>query len=222
MKNIKSKTRPGAKQAKASVVTVPSSIRVVADVMRSTLTYKQRVNMGGSAGVIVQKFRGNDLFDPDVSGVGAQPYGFDQMMTFYSKYRVLSSKIECWFCSVGTSAGTQSFNFVVVPTATGVSFASLEDASAAPYAKWGVNQGLSNPARHVIHSMATGKMEGVPITKVRDEDTYSGSASASVTSGFDWQILTQSVDLSSALSCFLYVTISYDTEFYERVNLALS
>lgn len=202
--------------------TVGQNFHVVPDVARVKLTYRQRVTMGGSAGVQIQKFRGNDLYDPDISGTGAQPYGFDQWMNLYERFRVLGSSIDVWFCSVGTSAGTQSFEAIVVPTATGVSFSLMEDAAAAPYALWKVNQGLSNPAMHIVSQMQTHKIEGIPLSKVRDEDTYSGTASTSASSGFDWQILTQSIDRLSSLSCFAYVNITYDVELFSRVNLTLS
>lgn len=39
-------------------------------------------------------FKANDLFDPDQTGTGHQPYGFDQMMDFYQRFTVLSSKIK--------------------------------------------------------------------------------------------------------------------------------
>jgi hypothetical protein len=195
---------------------------VVSDVLRTKLTYKQRVNMGGSAGVIVQRFRGNDLFDPDVSGVGSQPYGFDQLMSLYGKFRVLGSKLTVWASSVGTTAGTQSYEMILVPTASGVAFTTTEDASVAPYAKWRLNQGLSNPAAFLERSITTSKIEGIPESRVRDDDTYSGDASTSPTSQWDWQIITQAIDRSSNLSCFAYVSIEYDVEFYERKNLALS
>ncbi len=195
---------------------------IVPDVYRTKIAFHSRVNMGGSAGVIVQKYRGNDLYDPDVSGVGGQPEGFDQLMALYERFRVLGSAIKAEFVSVGTSAGTQSFECAVIPTATGVSFTTMEDVTSAPYCRWRVNQGLSNPNPSILHQMQTGKIEGVPQSKVRDEDSYSGTAALSATSGFDWQLLTQCVDRATNLNCYVYVTITYDTEFYSRVNLALS
>lgn len=41
-------------------------------------------------------FRGNSLFDPDYTGTGNQPYGYDQLCsstTFFNNYNVRSSKI---------------------------------------------------------------------------------------------------------------------------------
>jgi hypothetical protein len=37
----------------------------------------------------------NGLYDPDITGTGHQPMGFDQMMLSYEHYTVVSSKIMC-------------------------------------------------------------------------------------------------------------------------------
>lgn len=39
-------------------------------------------------------FRANDIFDPDFTGTGHQPRGFDQWAQFYDNYVVLGSKIR--------------------------------------------------------------------------------------------------------------------------------
>lgn len=49
-------------------------------------------------------FRANDLYDPDVTGVGHQPRGFDQWMNMYNKFVVIGSKITVRFSSDQTPA----------------------------------------------------------------------------------------------------------------------
>ncbi len=39
-------------------------------------------------------FRLNSLYDPDQSGLGKQPYQFDQLNTIYSRYRVHGAKVS--------------------------------------------------------------------------------------------------------------------------------
>lgn len=199
------------------------SDRITPERLRRRLTYIEWVTVTSPAGVLnVQKFRGNDLYDPNVTGTGGQPEGFDEHMRFYEKFFVLGSEVVVTLCSVGTTAPTQAFEAVLVSTASGVSFTSTENASAAPFSKWAVNQGLSNDAKTLRMSMDTARIEGVPISKIRDEDNYSGSASASPVSQFDWQLLTQSVDRASTTPIYAKFEITYDVEFYGRVNLALS
>ncbi len=46
-------------------------------------------------------FSCNGAFDPDVSGTGHQPMGFDQMMLLYEQYTVVASTISVTFISAG-------------------------------------------------------------------------------------------------------------------------
>ena len=42
-------------------------------------------------------FSCNGLYDPDITGVGHQPLGFDQLMPFFAKYTVIGAKIRVLF-----------------------------------------------------------------------------------------------------------------------------
>ena len=63
-------------------------------------------------------FSANGMYDPDITGVGHQPSGFDQIGEFFGHYTVLSSKIKVTFkntdgsnaqiCSVNTQSGTST------------------------------------------------------------------------------------------------------------------
>jgi len=62
---------------------------------RRTLRYYTvaSVSSGASAaGAYV--FSANGIFDPDISGTGGQPMGFDQMMVFFNHYTVVRSRIR--------------------------------------------------------------------------------------------------------------------------------
>jgi len=55
----------------------------------------------------IYQFRTNSLFDPDLTGTGHQPYGFDQWKTYYGTYMVTRSQIavECFCGAAPTLAG---------------------------------------------------------------------------------------------------------------------
>lgn len=59
------------------------------------------VSGASAAGTYI--FSANGVFDPDISGSGGQPMGFDQMMSFYNHYTVVRSRIRVVFQSNSTT-----------------------------------------------------------------------------------------------------------------------
>lgn len=60
------------------------------------LRYSTTCAIGATSGAITttQVFRANDLFDPDYTGSGHQPMGFDQMMVWYNHFTVRKARIR--------------------------------------------------------------------------------------------------------------------------------
>lgn len=63
---------------------------------KTKLRYVERAisldpGLGGSAASYV--FSANGLYDPDITGIGHQPLGFDQLMPLYDNYTVIATKI---------------------------------------------------------------------------------------------------------------------------------
>lgn len=53
---------------------------------------------GGAAGIAAVKvFSANGIYDPDITGSGHQPMGFDQIMPLYDHYTVIASRIRVRF-----------------------------------------------------------------------------------------------------------------------------
>lgn len=50
-------------------------------------------------------FRGNSMYDPDETGVGVQPYGYDQITGLFGVFRVVGSKIRIYFRQENQAAG---------------------------------------------------------------------------------------------------------------------
>ena len=69
-----------------------------------TLRYGQRFALTSGAGLAAtQIFSANSLYDPDESGLGHQPRGFDQLMTMYDHYQVIGAKITVMTAQPSTS-----------------------------------------------------------------------------------------------------------------------
>lgn len=66
------------------------------------------ITSGGAGFTSVHVFRANGLYDPDISGIGNQPRGFDQLMTMYSHYVVTGAKISVNFSQQAASLYPQA------------------------------------------------------------------------------------------------------------------
>lgn len=60
-------------------------------ILRYSTTVNIKPSVAGVAGV--HQFRANGIHDPDLTGVGHQPYGHDQYSEIYNQYRVLKATI---------------------------------------------------------------------------------------------------------------------------------
>lgn len=108
-KNYKRKYKPKAKTRRATKPALkvnPNTVLITKPVIGgfpasafTTLKYVQSGSLNpGVAGVnAVQVFRANGMYDPDYTGAGHQPRGFDEWMAIYDHYFVKRSKIVVEF-----------------------------------------------------------------------------------------------------------------------------
>lgn len=80
-------------------------------------------------------FSANNIWDPNVSGVGHQPYGRDEFGGLYNYYRVLKSRIVATFIpSVSGAAGASVCGVSLQPGTTTIStFDTIRETKSARY-----------------------------------------------------------------------------------------
>ncbi len=146
------------------------------------LTFKYTELFTSSVATITgtqQIMRLNSLFDPDSTGVGHQPLGFDQIAALYNRYRVLKTR---WRVTFGPETGT--FNIVVVPVngtlATPVvNAATFETAGETPRAvlrKQGATAGMPIVINGGIRLC---DLNGVTITEYLADDRFEAAVTTS-------------------------------------------
>lgn len=160
-------------------------------------------------------FSCNNIYDPNGSGGGHQPYGHDTYATIYNHYTVIKSKIT--FIIAQNTAVLQSMTFGGTIT---------DDATVNPgFDNWLERPGVKS--KQLQHNAGPGYL---PITLYwdrakrfpRDDTTYSLSgvmgASPAEQEFFeiDWQ--TAASGLATGL-VFVNVKIEYTVEFYELKDL---
>lgn len=184
------------------------------------MNYTWTGNLISTSGAgIHQKFRGNSLFDPDQTGSGNQPSGFDELMGLYNFFRVMGSSIDVTVTSANT---TIADDFVLHPQNGSTIIGTTTDAwSEQPYAQRRI--GFSyNEKFHLKKYMSTPKMYGVSKTQVRNEDDYHGSSAGNPANEWYWILSYASIDRSTTQGVYVVVKVSYYATFYNRKPLNIS
>lgn len=182
---------------------------------RTTLTYYQQTDYSSNTTPQFYQFRGNGPYDPDVTGTGSQPVGFDQMTTFYGRYYVIGSRINIRLVNEGTA----SLQICLVPSPNSTSY-SYDQSIIQPYSKRSQADGTTKGGRsytNLVNTMATLLVRQTPW----DSD-LSSTPTANPGLQWYWSITLQSADQASAISCSMQVSIYYDVIFYNPQYVALS
>lgn len=90
MRNMKNKRRYKRRSKLNTKLTLANrGIAPIADRYITRLKYVEQVLISNTANIFTDyQFRLNSLFDPNSTGTGHQPYGFDQLAQLYNRYRV--------------------------------------------------------------------------------------------------------------------------------------
>lgn len=110
------------------IVNVNRSLQPVSQRYICSLKYTTTIALSSLANV--HRFRLNSLFDTDLTGVGHQPYGYDQLATLYNRYRVISTS----YSIIGYNS--VPIRLIALPGNESVSPADPSNAMENPRAKW--------------------------------------------------------------------------------------
>lgn len=117
------KLRYAPTRARGRYTGVPSGIPRV---RRTRMRYCDSMVLTSTTGSLASYvFCANGMFDPNITGVGHQPMGYDQMSGSFNHYCVSGAKITVTQNSANSGAGN--------PTIMGV---YLTDSTSVPYSSW--------------------------------------------------------------------------------------
>jgi hypothetical protein len=161
----------------------------------------------------------NSLFDPNRTGTGHQPYGFDQLAALYNRYRVLSTR---WRVTFGSQSGT--YQLVVVPV-NGLVNTSITDLTSyqtvceLPLSVVKTQGGGGGPTIIVERSMHLRALTGVTQTEYLADDRFE-----SVVSSSPAELLTLYIGFynpsGSTISIPYTVELWYTTDMHDPISVA--
>ncbi len=178
------------------------------------------INPGAASDLAEHLFSANGCFDPDVTGTGHQPLGFDQHMLFYDHYKVKSSKLTAsilpsTFSEVGYVAGIYLDDNNTASTDSN----NLIEQGLTSYKVMTAGTGVQ---AHVIKK----SFNALNFFSKNQVNTNSmiGTESANPSDQAYFKVFLQSINTGSVDvgATKLLIVIDYIVDFFERKTLASS
>lgn len=159
----------------------------------------------------------NDVFDPDATGFGDQPVGFDQWSTFYSRNKVLKCKVTYEAASTGANVAMAMY-----PKTTNVGPDNIREVISNPRSHWKVLS-FTGPASRIEKSFDIRELFGLTPEQFGDDD-YTGTSSSSPAQQYFLWIHGSVVGgtTGGAINLQGYVKLEYTIQFFDRNDLDLS
>ncbi len=201
---------------------------VLPNLFRRKLTYAETYAFTtGAAGVVgsTQLMSLGSIFDPNITGVGHQPYGHDQLAEWYSRYLVLAARVRL----VCTTPGATAEIAVVWKYQTTQSFLTIagmtnDRCTEAPM----IGTALVGPSgidRVMVVDIPCNipQILGITASQYRDQYArYGALMSASPTEVATLEIGIASFTGVAGEQLSIQVVIEYDVELSEPIQLPQS
>lgn len=160
------------------------------------------------------------LYDPDVSGTGHQPRGFDQLIPLYDHFVVIGAKITATFASRVSSA---------YPTMCGIALrdGTTAETDAREYLEGGTNRsavispdasGMCVATRTLTYSPKKFLGRSHPMS----DPTLKGSATADPSESAFFHVWVAPIQANNESPIDVLITVDYITVFIEPKDVGMS
>lgn len=221
--DAKSDARP-YKRSKKSWKAKSSSIQGFVSGMPKTRRVKQRYNEVVSVtstvgGLGTYVYRANSCFDPNLTGTGHQPMGFDQMSALYNHYTVIKSKIAVNVMDAAAVSTTSSICGVHLSDDTSTPYSNHAGYIEAQKGSWQTRLLRSTTSAPLRTSFDAAQF--FDVKDVKDNESLGAAVNANPTEQADYIVWYQTLD-STTNTAVLNVVIDYWVEFSEPADLGQS
>lgn len=179
------------------------------------VVYAETFQMASTVGSIAnQAISGNSPYDPDATGVGHQPYFYDQLTAIYNSYMCYGSKIEVF---TGTNASTDS-RIVLRPSIPSTAIGDIDLEIERPRAKVGYIK-----PEHSFRMRSFAKTKHVFGTQNKNlDENFQAASTTNPNNRWYWLIGIKPTDDTSSTTCQITVKVTYYCRFFDRSTVASS
>lgn len=207
-----------SKKIKTSVIplgSVPRPLSLLGAKVTTKLRYIEKVTLNAAASGIpaTYVFAANGVYDPNITGTGHQPRGFDQLALLFDHNYVVSSKIVVDFSTTSNLAVAPWCCGIVLDDDTTPGADMIEECEARVSNYKLVNDYLSP-------RITLGFNSKTYFTRFKESLIGTGGANPSELALFT--IFAQAVGASDLGNINCIVTIEFDVEFTEPKNVGAS
>lgn len=229
-KNVHMVSKPKHKPKRTSKATAfPRQIKTMSGLQEASapvfpsrttrkIRYSDSFSLSSTAGVVAgYVFSANGLYDPNITGTGHQPMGFDQLMLSYNHYAVTHATISVLFKSTASafhSCAVRVAADAVIPTTptTILEYGLLNTDTLEA-------KGVYGDVKRLSESVNIKKIQGV--TNVVDDPSLRGDAASNPTEQTYFQIMIFDQSGGSC-TCSVEVVIDFVAVFTEPRLLTAS
>lgn len=222
-----SETTALAANAPQLLIAGSSSLNVLPRRFRRSLRYAETFSLStGAAGILgtAQVMRLNSCFDPNFTGTGHQPYGFDQLAAFFQSYIVHACRYRL-ICSTIGGTPEVAVAFQVLPTGTNFISGTTVDAATEKSMAVVFPVGPSGNARtrEVSGAVKIHQVMGVsPEQYANDLPQFAAAVSANPTTACYLEVCIGSYSGSAGETLAVQIVMDFDVEFFQPVTMAQS
>lgn len=165
------------------------------------------------------KYNLNSLWDPNRSGVGHQPYGFDQLATLYNRYRVISTS----FVLDGIQSDSPGTNIRLAcqPSNEDITYANLSAMCEAPRTRFVVQGAQGAPLKTLKGKINLASLMGRTKTDYMADDRYSADVNQSPAEFAVLNIMSGTLNDGGA-TVNVVITMEFTVEWYDIRQVAQS
>lgn len=171
------------------------------DVTLIKMVYSDYRTLTASVNQANYVYKFNSCFDPDFTGVGGQPDGFDQWKTLYQQYRVMACDVQVHAAALAGAALV-----TLTPSVVSTVSSSAEENIGLRRAR-GALTNVSGQVAKLNSLFRVGDIFGVPDTSVLDNDNYASSITGSPSSATYARIECETSGASDAVAIWVTLTM---------------
>lgn len=205
--------KKGYKKRKQTITNVNKSLAPIPARYITKMKYSDVAST--SAGNTSWRFNLNSVFDPNRTGTGHQPYGFDQLAALYNRYRVIATSY-----TITCSSTTAPIRYAVIPCNESKTFGSLSEICENPRSRF-MLQNPGGPLRQIHGKTYLPALVGRTKAQYMADDRYQAITSADPAELAVLHIAAATIgDTFQAVD--LCITMEFLVEFFDLNPLAQS